>query len=181
MFEVSDLKYATLATLSRCGMIWFPEEVINEDTLYESYLNKLKNQRLDIETIKFSIDNNDFLSYGAQQTSQTTEIISMDTFIHSSLMMVGTFGHLSSNVNSPSDTITSRVLEIQRICANILSRHMKSDGLVALTLDYALENIDHIMEATSQRLILSFFSMMSFSVKQLLEYESNHQDFPLTT
>ncbi len=28
MFEVEDLKYATLATVSRCGMVWFSEEVV---------------------------------------------------------------------------------------------------------------------------------------------------------
>ena len=29
IFEVSDLKYATLATVSRCGMVWFSDEVCN--------------------------------------------------------------------------------------------------------------------------------------------------------
>ncbi|CEF66963.1 Dynein heavy chain, cytoplasmic [Strongyloides ratti] len=180
IFEVSDLKYATLATVSRCGMIWFPEEVINEDMLYDSYLNKLRNQRLDIESNGFSSDSNDFLSYSAQQTTQTAETISMETSMQSASMITSTFGNISSSVTSPSDTITNRVLEIQRICANILNKHLRGDGIVGSTLDYALENIDHIMEATSQRLVLSFFSMMNFSIKQLLEYDTNHQDFPLT-
>merc|ERR1719376_229898 len=28
MFEVQDLKYATLATVSRCGMVWFSDDVV---------------------------------------------------------------------------------------------------------------------------------------------------------
>jgi dynein heavy chain 1 len=28
IFEVETLKYATLATVSRCGMVWFSEETI---------------------------------------------------------------------------------------------------------------------------------------------------------
>ena len=28
MFEVESLKYATLATVSRCGMVWFSKDVL---------------------------------------------------------------------------------------------------------------------------------------------------------
>jgi dynein heavy chain 1 len=28
MFEVETLKYATLATVSRCGMVWFSDETV---------------------------------------------------------------------------------------------------------------------------------------------------------
>lgn len=47
MFEVQDLRYATLATVSRCGMIWFSEEVLNTKSIYENYLSKLSNEPLD--------------------------------------------------------------------------------------------------------------------------------------
>ncbi|CAM1323357.1 DYNC1H1 (predicted), partial [Pycnogonum litorale] len=42
MFEVQDLKYATLATVSRCGMVWFSEDVLSADVIFEHYLNKLR-------------------------------------------------------------------------------------------------------------------------------------------
>ena len=29
IFEVETLKYATLATVSRCGMVWFSNDVLN--------------------------------------------------------------------------------------------------------------------------------------------------------
>lgn len=41
MFEVQDLRYATLATVSRCGMIWFSEHVLSLEMIYENYLQKL--------------------------------------------------------------------------------------------------------------------------------------------
>lgn len=41
MFEVEHLKYATLATVSRCGMIWFSEDVVVPDMVYEHYLKTL--------------------------------------------------------------------------------------------------------------------------------------------
>ncbi|XP_044006814.1 dynein heavy chain, cytoplasmic isoform X3 [Aphidius gifuensis] len=43
MFEVQDLKYATLATVSRCGMVWFSEDVLSTEMIFENYMMRLKN------------------------------------------------------------------------------------------------------------------------------------------
>jgi len=43
MFEVQDLKYATLATVSRCGMVWFSEDVLSTEMIYNNFLAKLRN------------------------------------------------------------------------------------------------------------------------------------------
>lgn len=50
IFEVSDLKYATLATVSRCGMVWFSEEVVTIEMLFENYLKRLNNISLEKDT-----------------------------------------------------------------------------------------------------------------------------------
>lgn len=134
---MSDLNYATLATVSRCGMVWFSEEVVDMEILFENYLSRLNTQPLNTETTSY-------------------------------------------NSISVSNHNHSRFLEIQQACAQFLNTHMVPDGLVSTTLDYAMKNVEHIMEPTKQRLLLAFFSMMNFSVKQLLEYDSKHQDFPLS-
>ncbi|QDS73112.1 Dynein heavy chain, cytoplasmic [Venturia effusa] len=41
MFEVETLKYATLATVSRCGMIWFSNDIVSTDMIVSNYLSKL--------------------------------------------------------------------------------------------------------------------------------------------
>jgi dynein heavy chain 1, cytosolic len=46
IFEVQDLKYATLATVSRCGMIWFSDDVVTPQMLYKMYLNQLRSVSL---------------------------------------------------------------------------------------------------------------------------------------
>ena len=43
MFEVQDLKFATLATVSRCGMVWFSEDVLSSDMIFENFLTRLRN------------------------------------------------------------------------------------------------------------------------------------------
>ena len=47
MFEVQDLRYATLATVSRCGMVWFSESVLSLDIIFEHFLNKLRDIPID--------------------------------------------------------------------------------------------------------------------------------------
>ena len=42
MFEVQDLRYATLATVSRCGMVWFSEDVLATEMIYENFLQRLR-------------------------------------------------------------------------------------------------------------------------------------------
>lgn len=42
MFEVETLKYATLATVSRCGMVWFSDEVVNDKMMFFNYLSRLR-------------------------------------------------------------------------------------------------------------------------------------------
>ncbi|ORZ40908.1 dynein heavy chain [Catenaria anguillulae PL171] len=48
LFEVDTLKYATLATVSRCGMVWYSEEVVTSDMMCAHYLNTLSEQALDM-------------------------------------------------------------------------------------------------------------------------------------
>ncbi|KAF1990825.1 hypothetical protein K402DRAFT_460233 [Aulographum hederae CBS 113979] len=42
MFEVETLRYATLATVSRCGMVWFSEDTVTTDMVVANYVNNLR-------------------------------------------------------------------------------------------------------------------------------------------
>lgn len=41
MFEVETLKYATLATVSRCGMVWFSDDIVDYKMIFFHYLQRL--------------------------------------------------------------------------------------------------------------------------------------------
>src|SRR5258708_31197811 len=41
MFEVEHLRFATPATVSRCGMIWFSDDIISPDMICRNYLSTL--------------------------------------------------------------------------------------------------------------------------------------------
>lgn len=47
MFEVETLKYATLATVSRCGMVWFSDEIVTYNMIFHNYINRLKQENYD--------------------------------------------------------------------------------------------------------------------------------------
>ncbi len=38
LFEVEHLNYATLATVSRAGMVWFSDRVLDNFTIFSHYL-----------------------------------------------------------------------------------------------------------------------------------------------
>jgi dynein heavy chain 1 len=42
MFEVETLRYATLATVSRCGMVWFSDDTVNIDVMLSRYIAQLR-------------------------------------------------------------------------------------------------------------------------------------------
>jgi dynein heavy chain 1 len=44
LMEVDNLKFATLATVSRCGMIWFANNIINYEMIFRRYLSLLGNE-----------------------------------------------------------------------------------------------------------------------------------------
>ena len=47
MFEVETLRYATLATVSRCGMVWFSNETVDSAMMYHHYLCRLAQDTYD--------------------------------------------------------------------------------------------------------------------------------------
>ena len=62
MFEVQDLQYATLATVSRCGMVWFSEDVLSMEMVFDNFMQKLRNIPLE--------DADDFDSYKGKQEEE---------------------------------------------------------------------------------------------------------------
>ncbi|CAG8487876.1 5917_t:CDS:10 [Dentiscutata erythropus] len=139
MFEVENLKYATLATVSRCGMVWFSSEVVTLEMIYYNYLENLKSVALD----------------------ENEEEVST-----------------SHKVESAEDTVSPH-LSTQRNVANILAKHMTEEGLVTKTLMQA-EKLEHIMDFTHMRVLNTLFSLLNKTVRNVIDYNTQHPDFPMT-
>ena len=52
LFEVESLKYATLATVSRCGMVWFSDDIVHPTNIFHHYLERLKQEDFDTKALE---------------------------------------------------------------------------------------------------------------------------------
>ncbi|KAF7729943.1 hypothetical protein EC973_003356 [Apophysomyces ossiformis] len=141
MFEVETLKYATLATVSRCGMVWFSEDVISLPMIFTNYLETLRNVPMDeIEE-----------EGPSRRLAESEEAASV----------------------SPN-------LATQRSIATIMAADLSDEnGLVAKSLTYAA-TLEHIMDFTRMRVLATFFSLLNKTVRNVLEYNAQHPDFPMS-
>jgi len=140
MFEVEHLRYATLATVSRCGMIWFSEDVVEPPMIYRQYLDSLAAVPLDAEDDETS-------GIPGRRVEESD----------------------GSGIN----------LATQKQIAAILEPYFSSGELVGAALEFA-SDIEHIMDFTTTRALNTLFSLVNKTVRNVLEYNSQHSDFPLS-
>ena len=132
MFEVETLKYATLATVSRCGMVWFSEDTVTADMMVSNYLDILR-------SIAF-----EDLDEDAVSTGQTA----------------------------------ARALATQSQAADLLHAFLTTDNFIVNAFDRA-EGFNHIMEFTMARVFGTLFSLLNKAVRDVIDYNAQHVDFPL--
>jgi dynein heavy chain 1 len=159
MFEVQDLKYATLATVSRCGMIWFSEHVLTLDMIYENYFLKLNNAPLE----------------GGDDEDSMVTVISSDKVKQRSGSVSGEL--IDSNTNVKQPEISSSLAD-QRLMANYMRQFFQIDSLVTKCLEQAVK-YEHIMDFTRLRALGSMFTMLNQSIRNVLIYNLQH-DFRLS-
>ncbi|KAJ5893544.1 hypothetical protein N7495_005235 [Penicillium taxi] len=84
MFEVETLKYATLATVSRCGMVWFNADTVTPSMMINNYVEGLKTkvfEDLDDDsapagtTAVKALDTQDTLSTILKQLLETDDLV----------------------------------------------------------------------------------------------------------
>ncbi|KAH8834765.1 dynein heavy chain protein 1 [Flagelloscypha sp. PMI_526] len=142
MFEVEHLKYATLATVSRCGMIWFSDDVVEPSMVYRNYLDTLASDPLDAED------------------EEGVEVV-------------------SRRADSSADPASSPHLATQKQIATVLEGYFQPNELVDSALEFA-STIEHIMDFTVTRALNTLFSLLNKTVRNVIEYNIQHSDFPLS-
>ncbi|KAJ2976789.1 hypothetical protein NQ176_g4738 [Zarea fungicola] len=132
MFEVETLKYATLATVSRCGMVWFSEETVTPAMVIDNYLEALRN-------VPFEDLDEDSVATGQS---------------------------------------AAKTLAVQSQAADLLQGYLNGDDFAMQALEKA-EKYNHIMEFTIARVLTTLFSLLNKAVRDMIEYNGQHSDFPL--
>ncbi|KAJ9480171.1 Dynein heavy chain, cytoplasmic [Pseudozyma hubeiensis] len=146
MFEVESLRYATLATVSRCGMIWFSDDIVRPSMVYTRYLTGLRSTPIELDDDELASAVASRRAAAATSTSGTNEV-------------------------SPD-------LQVQRAVADALAPFFEDDGLVNGALEFA-RTVPHIMDFTEARALSTLFSLINKTVRNILDYNTQHPDFPL--
>ncbi|KAK9422351.1 putative Dynein heavy chain [Seiridium unicorne] len=131
MFEVEHLKHATLATVSRCGMVWFSEDVVTPNMMVSHYLEGLRNNLF--------------------------EDLDEDILV---------------------DLNSTQALALQKQVADLLNDFLTTDSFIHAALKEA-QNYNHIMEFTTTRVLETLFSLLNKAIRNVIEYNAQHSDFPL--
>lgn len=156
MFEVQDLKFATLATVSRCGMIWFSEHVLTTEMIFDNFFARLRNIPLE----DFDLDTDAASSFVTNSAGDMTSDMKMR----------------SSSISDNSSAQVSPSLAIQRQFASLLAPFFTPDGIVNRAYEFAVGQ-EHIMDFTRLRALSSLFSLLNQCCRNILIYNQNHADF----
>ncbi|KAF2121658.1 dynein heavy chain [Lophiotrema nucula] len=148
MFEVETLKYATLATVSRCGMVWYSEDTVEIDMMVTNYIQNLK-------TVPFEDIEDDSVAPGqlSQKTLATQALIAeflqikltQDQFIAKALNMAKKFKHIMEYTEIRAlNTLFSL---LNKACRNVLENNVQHQ-------DFPLED-DKMESYLSKKLLLA--------------------------
>ena len=154
MFEVETLKYATLATVSRCGMVWFSDETVSNAMMYHHYLARLEQDVFD------SIGEEP----AGEEEKKGEEV-----------------DEAAATMNKVSeDVLQARIVRKQCVAAI----KPQFDGgeedycFVTRALEYA-EKQPHIMEFTKIRVLEALFALLRKGIENVREFNEERGDFPL--
>ncbi|RKP12812.1 hydrolytic ATP binding site of dynein motor region D1-domain-containing protein [Piptocephalis cylindrospora] len=184
-FEVETLRYATLATVSRCGMVWYSEdEVVTLPMVCAHYLGQLRSVSV--------------LGGGGGAGSEgkggTGALMLDEAGDEATADAAATFGKEGAGSGGGG-----RVMRAQRAIAELLEPYFEkviasppfvkgeggagssqsSLGLIMTALQYAETQLEHIMEWTRGRAFTTLFSLLNKMVRAVIEYNVGHPDFPL--
>lgn len=97
MFEVETLKYATLATVSRCGMVWFNKETVSPNMMVANYLERLRTvafEELDEDVVGTGQSSAKTLAVQAQAADILEAALTKDDFILTALREAEEYSHI---------------------------------------------------------------------------------------
>ncbi|KAI5123747.1 hypothetical protein M0805_000339 [Coniferiporia weirii] len=132
MFEVEHLKYATLATVSRCGMIWFSEDVVEPNMIYRHYLDTLSTVPLDAdEDESFEVP-----------TARRTDVISSESSVSPNLLTQKEIASILEQYFADGDIISSALQYAESI-----------EHIMDFTITRALNTLFSLINKTARNVI----------------------------
>ncbi|KAJ6227585.1 dynein heavy chain [Anaeramoeba flamelloides] len=159
MFEVENLKYATPATVSRCGMVWFSEDVVTPYMVLQNFLGSLQQESI--------LNKNSGKNLNFENNIQQQEI-KKDQIRESNEIESG----LNNMLLNEKSKMEDQELMIQRKIVDIISGYFSPNGFILKALEN-IEKKEHIMQFTKLRLLTTFFSIFKRAILLILDENKN--------
>ncbi|EDQ84975.1 uncharacterized protein MONBRDRAFT_12266 [Monosiga brevicollis MX1] len=132
IFEVQDLKNATLATVSRCGMVWFSEEVLTLDMNYTRFLTVMRNEVLSEDSTLTEADQAAALRLQGTVADTLAVFFQPDGLVSQSLSYCQDLFHVMDY--TPARCLNALFCMLNQIC-NVLSEYNQTHPDFPLTED----------------------------------------------
>ena len=173
MFETETLKYATLATVSRCGMIWFSQNILSTHDVLQKHLKDMKNM-----TKGGGVGGSGGGPTGSEENSDSGS-------------------SKNNNFGSGGQSLEEQKrIEIQVVAVESIEKYFVKGGMVEELLHWCLNEqssttsnnnngsddvaaVKHVMSVTPCSLMMSTMSLVARGITNIHEYNENHYDFPM--
>jgi dynein heavy chain 1 len=174
MFEVEHLRYATLATVSRCGMIWFSEDIVEANMVYRNYLETLSTVALDADDDDSPVRRLDMATEGGSSPymeTQRTIVSILEPFFREDGLINAAIEHAQS-IEHIMDFTTTRALSTLFSLINKTARNV---------LEYNIQHTDFplpqekIEQYVSRRMLVNI--LWAFSGDSRLDLRAEMGDF----
>ncbi|EAU37053.1 dynein heavy chain [Aspergillus terreus NIH2624] len=147
MFEVETLKYATLATVSRCGMVWFNDDTVTPSMIISNYVESLRTKTFeDLDDDSAPSGQAAIKTQDAQDMVSTIlkQLLQTDDLVLKSLEEAKKYNHIMEFTDIRAlNTLFSL---LNKACRNILEYNIQH-------VDFPLDS-DQIESYVSKKLLL---------------------------
>ena len=148
MFEVETLKYATLATVSRCGMVWFNDDTVTANMMVKHYLDTLRSvpfEDLDEDAVATGQTSAKALALQVQTADLLHHHLTADSFVDQALERARKFNHIMEF--TPTRVLTTLFSLLNKACRTMLEYNVQHG-------DFPLEP-DQVESFVSKKLLLA--------------------------
>ena len=148
MFEVETLKYATLATVSRCGMVWFNDDTVSPNMMVTNYVESLKTKTFeDLDDDSAPSGQSSALTLETQNTLATflEQLLQREDLVMRALVEAKKYTHIMKYTDIRAlNTLFSL---LNKACRNILEYNIQH-------IDFPLD-LEQIEAYMSKKLLLA--------------------------
>jgi dynein heavy chain 1 len=151
LFEVQDLRYATLATVSRCGMVWFGDDTMPTGSYIQHYYDALLRRPCsarDADAVDVFAGRGSAVEAQRRKSGETNDF-------------------------TPEQ---QSLLDLQRVCLADIGTEFGAGGLVERCVGIAKDRIGDkgVMEWCTLQAVRSVFALLTSAIEDMLLHAERH-------